>query len=201
MINFRDRADAGPSLANLIAILVMVGTLVFMLTPTPTTKGLDKQANKQRLATRIARKKAMDRLVETNRLIVGTTWAESEELVGTESLKQITTLATKRKLKVAAFRPQRTLPLDALEAVPFTVTVEGPFTDVLGFERDVENSQTKLTVNLVQLSSSDPNSDRVTANVGVLAYLRPKPPASLAELERPAPKKSGSQKTEKTKHA
>ncbi len=100
-------------------------------------------------------------------------WTGPLERIGPVSLDRIDKLASKRRLKMIALRPQRTDEIADFVMVPLTVTVEGSFPDVMGFVRDIQAPANKLSVAQIQLASADGASDAVTLTVGLNAFALP----------------------------
>jgi hypothetical protein len=72
-----------------------------------------------------------------------------------------------------AFRPQRSDAKLNPPQLPFLVTIEGHFTDVVGFAKEFDDSGNKLALSQIQMSASEDGTDAVTANVVLVAYLSP----------------------------
>ncbi len=171
MISFKSKADTGASIAILSAVLVLAGTGLFMLfLKPPDTEGV--VAGKTR--SRNDLEKQVDRLEsdkkKLNTQISGQVWTEPLEEIGPTALKSITTFAQSQSLKLMGFRPQKTVEVNGLTQVPFIISVEGTYPNVVKFTRQLEASSLKMGTNLVQVSATDPNSDLVSATIGVVAY-------------------------------
>jgi len=181
MINFRDRDDFLPSLVSVSALVVIAGTALFMvLVPKPTTASLTKK-----LAD--AKKPLLNKISishhdtdESNQYLANRTWTGDAEQIGTTSLRKINAIAQKNGVKIPVFRVQREDTANNVDTQPYLISVEGPFLGVLGFERELDVSENKLGVENIQISSTDPNSDHVTANINVIAYLNPAAVAAKA---------------------
>ncbi|AIE87572.1 type 4a pilus biogenesis protein PilO [Fimbriimonas ginsengisoli] len=185
MINFRDRQDMLPSLITVSAIVVLAGTLAFGIYnnthPLSSTKAVaDAKRDLRMTKTNIG--KAIEAIAEKNKAIDAATWSGKPQEIGTQVLKQVTALAKKNGVKLGNVRPQRGINVDALTTLPYLVTVQGSYPAVLAFEREIDQLGNRLAVNLIQISASDANSDQVTANIGVVAYLNPNgPPLSSSK--------------------
>ena len=55
--------------------------------------------------------------------------------------------------------------------LPFLIGVDGSYPNVVAFVKDIETKGTKLALSQVQLSSSDGTTDKVSASIGVVAYV------------------------------
>lgn len=100
-------------------------------------------------------------------------WQESDDRIAPEALSHVTSLALANKVKVTAFRPQKDLVAGTLAILPLFLTIQGPFPNVMSFERDLEDKEPLLAVNLLQVASADSSSNQVTATIGLSAYLHP----------------------------
>jgi hypothetical protein len=171
MINFKNKDDVGPSALILLSILVLLGALIYMVfVPPPTTKGLVKRFESSRLklveeTDALETRGEQARLANQSRL-----WESEPQKVTASVLAQLTHEAALQKLKLAAFRPQRTQRLESLTEVPFTVQVSGPYSAVRQFTAMIDAANSKLALRSFQLASSDGASDAVTATLGVSAY-------------------------------
>jgi len=146
----------------------------------PTTK-LGADAGRLTTENLIAKKKLSESEAEVKRL----TWSTNADQIGSSALNTVTTLSQSKGLKLLAFRPQRTAEDGGLTRLPYMISLEGPYLGVIGFLRMLETPSNKLAVNLVQVASADPSSDRVSATVGVVAFR----PSKVAVKESKAVKK------------
>ena len=171
MINFRTKADAGASIAILIALAVIVGTaLVMLLIPPPSTAGIASG----KIRSQRELDEGLDKL-KANKIIAATyiqnqVWKVPIAEVGPGALEAITALAQQNRLKLIAFRPQKAVEVNELTQLPFVISIEGSYPNVLNFVRALEKPELKLGISMVQISTSDPNSDLVAATVGIVAY-------------------------------
>lgn len=101
-------------------------------------------------------------------------WRGGAEDVTPALMKSVSGLASKRRLKLKAFRPQKPEKGDAIDRLGYVVMVEGPFAQVTGFVRELEGDQTKAGVNLVQIAAQSGSSDMVSATIGLVAYTVPR---------------------------
>lgn len=173
-INFKTREDAATSLVILLSIAVLAGGLIYLMTTPQKAAALRAKAAKQRqidqkansdkrYASSVTFKQAKEGLVKK-------LWDVKSEEIGPVSLNKITIFAGKRKLKVQSFRPQRVVSVDGIDRVPFQFTVDGTYSNVVQLAQDIEQSGEKLTVDMIQLSDSDGNTDHVTATIQISAY-------------------------------
>lgn len=182
MINFRTKADAGASIAIIIALAVLIGTAVVMIfVPPPGTAGIaGGKIRSQRDLTERLNKLEADR--KSSRVyIANQVWAVPLAEVGPRALESVTSFAQKNRLKLVAFRPQKPVEVNELTQIPFVIAIEGSYPNVLRFVKDLETPALKLGTSMIQISTSDPNSDLVSASIGVVAY---------RQIEKPKPSQS-----------
>jgi Tfp pilus assembly protein PilO len=186
MIDFRHKENVPASFIALSAILVMAATLLFMLFyPQPTTKGLAEKTRRERMKSLMLTREAKERLALAQATVQANTWPGDAETVAPTAMARLTAMATRRNVKRTGFRPQRTGTSGNLTTLPFLVTVEGPFPQVVEFARDIESAGSRLALNMFQVTTTDDSSDRVTATLVVMAYLRP------SRVVEPAPATPG----------
>lgn len=173
-IGFKNSDQTATSLVILLSIAILAGCLVYLVAVPKNSVAKAKAAaklrarqekdnNEKRIAANDAFKSARAELLKQ-------LWDIKTEQIGPTSLNKITKQAEGRKLKVQSFRPQRTVTVNGIERVPFQFTVDGPYASVVQLCHDIEQSGDKLTVDMVQLSNSDGNTDHVTATIQISAY-------------------------------
>ncbi|MBC7808298.1 MAG: type 4a pilus biogenesis protein PilO [Akkermansiaceae bacterium] len=187
MIDFKRRDDILPSSLILAAILMLLGTLLYMvLVPTPSTAGLAKgrDLSRRKIAKEIETARARaDELEKTNRAYL---WNESAESVTARVLGDITAQARRKSLKMTAFRPQRPQTLETLTELPFSVQLSGPYPAVRDVVAAMNTPRSRIALRSLQMASSDGASSAVTATVAFSAYtVLPKKPAAKS-TPRPA---------------
>ena len=156
---------------SVLSVVVLVSSLLFVLfVPKPSTKGLAAKDRTARSKILTATKFAKDNIDAADKVLVHTVWQETPELVGPKALAKVSKYAQDHRIKLSAFRPQKQID-GVLIQLPFVITVEGSFSDVMEFEKELEKPENKLAVNMVQLASADAASDKVSGNLYVLAYL------------------------------
>jgi len=98
------------------------------------------------------------------------TWAKSTDEFGPYLMRQIGQWAGKTGVGMVSARPQKTERTENSLQYNYLLTMEGPFPDMVKFLAEFETPESILSVRTLQLSSSDGESDRVRANIGVVAY-------------------------------
>jgi len=87
-------------------------------------------------------------------------------------------------------RPQRTNNGGDLTQVGYLINVTGPFRDVLAFATDLDDPDSKLALENLQMGASDESTDNVNGTIGIDAYyLTPKATPSTTTKSK---KKGGS---------
>lgn len=171
MISFRTRSESITSIAILVALFVLVATgIVMAFVPKPSVAGVatGKIRSQRELDDRIAKLEA-ERLasrVSINSLV----WTQAVAEVGPKALESVTAFAQRNGLKLIAFRPQKTAEINELTQLPFVISIEGAYPNIMRFVKDLETPSLKLGTGMVQVSTSDPNSDLVAATISVVAY-------------------------------
>lgn len=172
MINLRDKNQALPSGLLIAALLIAIGTVLYIsFVPVPTP---DKVAKDTKTATN--KDEATIKRQETNwRQELDTVRAYAfngqEQDADSTILALVTNLTGKCNLKLVGFRPQKPVDAGQLTQLPYIVSVSGRFPDVVAFTYDLEAKGTKLAVNTVQMAASDTSTDVVTGNISVVGYL------------------------------
>jgi Tfp pilus assembly protein PilO len=159
------------------SMAAMVGITIFHLaTPLPkfsmTPQGRVTQEARARNKVYTMRKQ----IEEADARIASMTWKEDAELVGPAALAIVNGIAKQRSLKVASFRPQKAVTEGSLVRLPYQISLEGSYTDVVGFVRQLETPTHKLVVNNVQIASSDGETSAVKATIGIWAVQVSKTP-------------------------
>lgn len=171
LMNFKNPQEAGPSAVMLTALVVLAGALAYMLlVPMPTTEGLakGKERSRKQLEDQIIAARQSGQLAQAQ--AAARLWQGEPDMIAASVLAQLTKEANGRKLKLSAFRPQRTLRLPELTELPFSVQVSGPYPAVQAFAATLDRPSTRLALRSLQLASSDAASNAVTATLGLSAF-------------------------------
>ena len=135
--------------------------------PNPKVQRINE--NKARAAT----KRLTNKIAEVLKTDSNLTWPGNSEDVGPVALQKINGLLQSRKLKLVGFHADKVQEQANVTLVPFVISVDGGFNNVMAFARDLEKPNTKFVVHLFQVSNADQSSDKVTASIGVTAYQLP----------------------------
>lgn len=171
MISFRTKSESASSFAIIAALLILVATGLYMLfVKPPSSEGTaaGRIRAQSELDDRLEKLKADDTVFKT--AVRNHTWSEKVDDIGPKALASITTFAQKHRIKLMAFRPQKPVEVNNLTQLPFLISIEGPFPAIMSFARELEDPKLKLGTSMVQVSNNDPNTDLVSATVGVVAY-------------------------------
>ena len=182
MLNFKNREEAVPSALIVLSLLILLGSLLYMLlVPTPTTARLanGKERSRKQLEEEIV--KAKSRELEARKAFAPRLWAGNTETVTASVLADLTNKANKTKLQVGAFRPQKLQALEGLTELPFSIQVAGPFPQVRAFIAALDIPNSRLALRSVQIASSDAATSAVTATLGISAYMLSTTPADEKE--------------------
>jgi type II secretory pathway component PulM len=176
MINFKAKDELGTTVAAVLGLLGLAGVLAYMLfVPPPSEKTSSQKLLQEQAEIVKSVDDAKAKLATANVVINKQTWATSIPEVESTTLSKLSSLARANGVKLTGLRPQRQTMAGELEAIPFVLSAEGSFPTVLAFVKAVENPENRLAVNLVQLTSAEGDSDKVTATVGLTAFrLEPK---------------------------
>jgi len=133
-------------------------------------------------------------------------WDVSDDKIAPEALKRLNAMAKKHGLALSTFRAnQKEQSAGALNILPLFVTLDGPFPGVGDFVKDFEENEPLLTLSMFQIASTDQTTHKVTASLGINAYIDPnrqttpsadvvvktKTPPVPASAGKPAPARTG----------
>jgi len=175
MIDFKNKDELPTNVvicASLIVLVAAGACMKFMPKPEPPSQKQDATARRKIMATT---KSIKDKIASVSQELSAKTWPGLPEEIGPVALKQVNGLLQNHHLKLVGFHSQKPIEQPNVTLVPFIVSVDGGFLNVMAFTRDLERSGTKLAVNLFQVSSADQGSDKVTASIGITTYQLPKP--------------------------
>jgi Tfp pilus assembly protein PilO len=172
VINFKDPKDQIPSALALVGIgglVVSCVNLFFFKAFDKKTLTRKTKAKQEEYETRIKRAKA-EFDVEKSRVALRL-WNGKVDNVTPAALAKLTTMSETNKVTLVSFRPQKPSDSTVLIQQPYVLTVDGPFTNVANLVNSIENSDAKLAVNQVQMAATEGESDVVTAQIALVAYL------------------------------
>jgi len=167
-----------------IAIIVLAG-LFIKFAPAPKREYTDAQAKQDKNKVLVESATSKAKAATADQIIADQTWPGTEEEVLPLALQKVTTIALNHHLKVVGFHPQKPIETSSITMNPCVVNVSGPFPSVIGFERDLEAPGSKLAVNIMQFATEDQTSNKVSANIGIIAYQPAKTPAKDSDTTKP----------------
>ncbi len=144
--------------------------------PKPDVAAAKRIAQEQQARKDIAEMQA--KLAGTRTSLETLAWKTNADRIESESMSRVSGIARASKVKMNAFRPQKSAEQAGMERIPFIISLEGPYPNVLEFVRRLETSDNKLAVNLLQLTSAEADSDAVSATIGVFAFKERQAPAA-----------------------
>ena len=157
-----------------ICLLAIVGAYVYTLI-VPMADADQARIDAQKLEDELSTKfrTSRDALDAAQEIVEAKTWTGSADQISPIILAETTQFAKDNKVRIGSFRPQRIVENEGLDQLTFLVLAEGRFTDVMAFAKDLEEKSTKTAVAQIQISSSNSESDTVSAAIGLAAYLKP----------------------------
>jgi Tfp pilus assembly protein PilO len=171
MLNFRNKDDILPSALIALSLLVLAGTLAYMLlVPPPNAAGVVKgrERSKRQIQAEVVKAKA--KTAKAKASYDGRLWSGNADTVLAQTLAQLTTRANRYHLKMGAFRPQKSNPLGSLTELPCTVQVSGPYPTVVSFLSSLDAKGTRIALRSAQIAAADGATGAVTAMLGLSVY-------------------------------
>jgi hypothetical protein len=163
------------NVVTIIAVILFAGVALFdTFAPKPVVTKTKRQFGQDRAVALKQAEEEKEKLQVAQNDVSKYVWSANSN-VQSQSLSTVTALATKYKVQLQSFRPERSTEEDGLVHMPYLILVQGDYLSVTKMLKDVENPRNKLAVNMVQYSSADTSTDRVNATIGVIAYALPAP--------------------------
>ena len=171
MINFKDPKDQVPSLLAVLGIVLLCGSIVglFMIKK-PSDKSLKAMVTKKVEQYKDLAERAKADAYSADLIIAKQLWTDRVSEITPAALAKVGRLVSDSNLNLVSFRPQKPLDGPALMQLQYNLSVDGTYTSVAALVDKIEKSDAKLAVNSVQYSSSENDSDKVTATIGLLAF-------------------------------
>lgn len=162
-----------PSVLNAFSLVILLASGAYALfAPKPRTEAEIRKARNATQNARLDAKKARDLRDVSEASAKALTWSDGADQIAPKALAVVTREARARSVRLVAFRPQRTVPGSPLTLVPFTLTLEGTYPQVLDFVKAMEIPSNRLAVTLLQIAAADDATSKVTASVGLTAFVR-----------------------------
>ena len=183
MINFKDPKDQTASaFAVLGMILIGVAVVVSLFfNRSVDAKAYAAASRKSLVAFKDRTSTAKDNLASYEDTISKYLWTEKEDSVTPAALELVSQKTQENHLKLVSFRPLKSFESAALVQLPLQFTVDGSFASVAAMLQSFETPDSKLAVQQVQFASQEGDTDLVSANVNLVAF-----------LAKPVPVKKGS---------
>lgn len=186
MINFNDPRDQSPSAFAVIGIVLAVGASIFLFVGRGNNaNSIRAKFNKDEIQMTKDANEAKVNLAEYQRLVDSYQWQDKEDVVTPSALTIISKKAEANKLKLISFRPQKSVETDAQVQLPMQFTVDGSFANVANMI-DQLKKDSKLAVQQVQFASQEGETDQVSANVSLYAFIVKPKKASSTTSSAPA---------------
>ena len=152
-------------------LVTMLGIAIGdMLIPKPNAARERKRFTQETQKIKAEINEGEQRLATETVTVQRYTYKGDPETVTPKILDHVNQLAKTNAIKVKSFRPQKAQEADGIVRIPYTVQVEGKYKDVVAFIKSVDEPSTLFSVNLLQLSAADGESDTVNATVGISAF-------------------------------
>ncbi len=163
--------EMGVKIATWLGVIgILAGIALLLLLPKPSARDAFLKQKEQEKQIQSDADRSQTDFAAAKAKVVAETWNGGAETVGPGALAVMNTLATKNRVQLSGFRPERTSQTAGLDFLPYSVTATGAYLDVLSFVKAIENPQNKLAVDSLQIASSEANTDQVIATIGLTAY-------------------------------
>ena len=172
MINFKKREEILPSAMILISIILMTGTLFYMLlVKAPTLKEAEQKHKTARRQILRDTRTAMDRSKEAQTAAGPRLWPGDPRSVTSSVLAQLTDTTRQNDVSLSSFRPQRGQVLEGVAELRFAAQISGSYPHVRKVLASFDAKDGKTALRSVDMSSGGVKANVVTATVGLSAYL------------------------------
>lgn len=172
LINFQRRDDVVPSVLVILSVVVLAGTLAFMLLiPKPGAAGSARAwtSSRRRIADDIADTRRQSRRAQAT--LRPRVWRGDPEAVTATILAQLTEQTGSHRLKLTAFRPERPQVFEQVTELRSDVQVAGPYAGVKALMNSLDSSESKVALRSVQITLSPTAQNAVTATLALSAFV------------------------------
>lgn len=170
------------NMVGALAIVVLLALLIAdQLIPTPSVAGARKAASEKERKLTMEYKEKLEKYEVSKTVIAASAWGGAAERVSPAILDRLTKIASIKGLKIQSFRPQKIQDAADLEVLAYSLSIEGPFPNVMSFIQLVEKQEKNLAVTLVQVASADGETDEVNASLGIAAFVIPEKEAPVGK--------------------
>lgn len=182
MINLNDPRDQTPNAIGITGVVLLVGAgIVFGFIKPENPDSIKKKHNAALRKLEEREETATKEKVQSAALVERYRWNSKIDDVAPAALDTITKLAKQNNLTLVSFRPQKPIDSAALTQLPFQMIVDGSFVNVANLIQSIERTDSKLAIQQVQYAGQEGETDIVTANINLIAFIK-KP-----EATKPAP--------------
>lgn len=172
MIDFKNPETATPNALTLIALIILVGTLVFMLVnKQPQAAILSTGHALERRQTNEQIVKAKEKGQELRTALAPKFWQGGSVEVTANILSKLTNEANKYGLTLTSFRPESQKNFTSFSELQYTVQVSGPYPQVRSLLTSLDGGNDKVALGSVQIAASPNAANGVQATIGISAYL------------------------------
>lgn len=97
-------------------------------------------------------------------------WSEPPDVVFPQVARTIAELGRKGRVTIPSIRSMKSRPLDVLTEVPVEVNVSADFPSLVRFLYMLQDPQVRLSLDRVRITGTDPETDRVSVELGASTY-------------------------------
>ncbi len=171
IISFQRREDITPSLLMIVSVVVLAGTLAYMLLVPGTARSTHTTASsRRRMVDDIAETRHQTRVARL--AIQPRLWHGNPEFVTAAALAQLTRQTEKRSLKLTSFRPDRPQEFADMTELRFDVQIAGPYAGLHSLLEAQDARGSKLVLRSVQITASQTTGGgTATASLGLSAFV------------------------------
>ena len=170
MIDFKNPENATPNALTLLALVILVGTLMFMLLDKPPQSVITGQALQRREENeQILKAKIKDEQVRE--ALAPKFWQGGSVEVTAAILGKLTMESSKYGLTMTSFRPETEKDFPGFSELQYTVQVAGPYPQVRSLLTSLDGGNEKVALGSVQIAASPNAANGVQATIGLSAYL------------------------------
>ncbi len=174
IVSFQRREDITPSVLMIVSVVVLAGTLAYMLLVPSAAHGTQTAAS--------SRRRMVDDIAETRHqtdvarlAIQPRLWHGNSEFVTAAALALLTRQTEKRSLKLTSFRPDRPQEFAGVTELQFDVQVAGPYAGLHSLLEAQDARGSRLVLRSVRITASQntdsPDAGRtMTASLGLSAF-------------------------------
>ncbi|HLO97839.1 MAG TPA: type 4a pilus biogenesis protein PilO [Fimbriimonas sp.] len=194
MINLKDPKDQTPNTLAILGFALLVGSLIItgFVKPKPEPKS---KFNGKMLELKDKAIQTEADGVKYNAIIKRFRWDQKLDDVAPAALDTVTKLSKQYNLTLVSFRPQKTVDSASLIQLPFQMIVDGSFINVANFIQSLETTDSKLAVQQIQYAGQEGETDIVTANINLLAFvMKPEKPKATSTTTKQTEPTSGAKK-------